>query len=378
MIETEVEGDVASVTGASRWLRDSLRSGTSSAADLQADARTEARQGWEGDAAEEYQTFTARVVTATDTHVERIGRAADALDAYATRLGLAQDAMAGLRGRARAGGLSVVGTLIIAPPSVPPSVVVPGSPEDDERQAGIARIQLYDELAGEATRERENLTAWIAAHLPADVEDAQEKAPIDQVLDEMGDAFPNFAAGVGAGFAGGGLLDKANEYRDQAREFRRRSRVSGDPRVRGSADTPSGRAHVDDLLDTGRRLGRFGRLLSGPAGIGIDIAFGIQEGRETGDWTRAALTTGTSVAVGVGVGVAVAAGVIVAPAAVVVIGGGLLAAGAAWGVGQIYDNWDGITDWTGDRVDDVADFASDTWDSATDAVGDTWDAVTPW
>jgi hypothetical protein len=55
---------------------------------------------------------------------------------------------------------------------------------------------------------------------------------------------------------------------------------------------------------------------------------------------------------------------------------GALAAGAAWGVG--YDNWDDITDWTGDRVDDVTDFATDTWDDATDAAGDAWDSVTPW
>lgn len=39
--------------------------------------------------------------------------------------------------------------------------------------------------------------------------------------------------------------------------------------------------------------------------------------------------------------------------------GGLLAAGVSWGVGEIYDNWDDITDTVGD-----------TWDDATDAVGD--------
>lgn len=89
-------------------------------------------------------------------------------------------------------------------------------------------------------------------------------------------------------------------------------------------------------------------------------------------------TTGSSIAVGVGVTALVAAGVITAPVTLVVIGGGLLAAGVSYGVGQIYDNWDDITDWSGDRVDDVTDFASDTWDDATDAVGDAWDSVTPW
>ena len=69
---------------------------------------------------------------------------------------------------------------------------------------------------------------------------------------------------------------------------------------------------------------------------------------------------------------------VTAPAWAVVVAAGALAAGAAWGVGQIYDNWDDITDWTGDRVDDVTEFASDTWDDATDLAGDAWDAVTPW
>ena len=59
----------------------------------------------------------------------------------------------------------------------------------------------------------------------------------------------------------------------------------------------------------------------------------------------------------------VAAGVVTAPAAVVVIGGGLLAAGASYAVGEIYDNWDDITD----SVGIVADTAQVTSGSAADS-----------
>ena len=157
--------------------------------------------------------------------------------------------------------------------------------------------------------------------------------------------------------------------------------MSGDPRVRGSADTPSGRATLDDLLGKAEWLKKGGRLL-GPAGILIDVGFGVYEATQTGDWTRAVLTTGGSIAGGAlvvaGAGALAAAGVVTAPAWLVVVGAGVAAAGVAYGVGYVYDHWDDITDWTGDRVDDVTDFASDTWDDATDAVGDAWDSVTPW
>jgi len=99
--------------------------------------------------------------------------------------------------------------------------------------------------------------------------------------------------------------------------------------------------------------GGLGLLFDGPTlislvggvfyGLMSGLGFGVYEATQTGDWTRAALTTGTSIAVGVGVTALVAAGVVTAPAWAVVLAGGALAAGAAWGVGQIYDNWDDIT-----------------------------------
>ena len=378
MIETLVEGEPGDVTAVGTWLRSTLRTNTDTAGDQQSDARTAARGSWEGLAAEGYQDFSRPIVTATDNHAGRIGRAATAFDDYAARLGTMKSTMSGLRSRATLGGLTVSGTVIHEPPAVPATVVLPGSPEETEHHAAVDKVTLYDTLADEATTAWTGFHDWIETHLTADVADAREKDDIDVVLGELQDLLPNFAAGVGAGLTGGALLKKADGYRDQAREFRRRSRVSGDPRVRGQADTPAGRGNVDDLLGKADGLGRFGRFLGGPVGIGIDVLFGIREGMETGDWTRAALTTGTSIAVGVGVAALVAAGVVTAPAWAVVLAGGALAAGAAWGVGQVYDHWDDITDWTGDRVEDVTDFATHTWDDATEVVGNTWDAVTPW
>lgn len=367
MIDTKVEGDPAAVTGAATWLRDTLAKNLEKAGDEQQDARTDSRSRWEGETASSYRNVAGDVLKANDKHEERVKRAATALDDYAAKLKRLEQDMVAHRSTARGGGLTVEGTVIHQPADAPSTSFEPGSPEETAYNDAIDKIEIWNKVVKDIGADYQTFVDWVDTNLPPDVADAKQKDASDTLLDTMKDLFPNFAAGSGAGLAGFALLGKSEDYRAAAREFRRKSRVSGDPRVRGSADTPSGKAKLDDLLGKAKWLGKGGRILSGPAGILIDVGFGVYEGTQTGDWTRVALTTGTSIAVGVGVGALVAAGVVTAPAWAVVLAGGALAAGAAWGVGQIYDNWDDITDWTGDR-----------WDDATEAVGDAWDAVTPW
>jgi len=365
-MDTLVEGSPSAVTTAATWLRDTLAKKLADAGDDQQDARTSARSSWEGETASSYQNFAGDLLKATDKHEDRVKRAATALDQYAARLQRCIDAMSDIRGRARSGGLTVSGTVIHQPPDAPAGTFEAGSEEETAHRTAVAKIDLWNLLVEDTSTAYEEFVDWVDAQVPPDVADAREKDASDTLLDALEATVPNFAAGAGAGLASLALLDRSRAFKAEAAEFRRRSRVAGDPRVRGSADTPSGRATLDDLLGKAEWLKKGGRLL-GPAGILIDIGFGVYEGTQTGDWTRVALTTGTSIAVGVGVTALVAAGVITAPAWGVVLAGGALAAGAAWGVGQIYDNWD-----------DITDTVSDTWDDATDVVGDAWDSVTPW
>lgn len=365
-MDTLVEGDPAAVTGAATWLRDTLAKKLADSGDDQQDARNGARGSWEGETASSYQNFAGDLHKATDKHEERVKRAATVLDQHAARLQRCIDAMTDIRGRARAGDLTVSGTVIHQPPDAPSGTFEEGSEEEVAHRSAVARIDLWNTLVEDTSTAYEDFVDRVDDQLPPDVADAKEKDASDTLLDALKASLPNFASGAGAGLASLALPDASRTYTSQATEFRRKSRVSGDPRVRGSADTPSGRANLDDLLGKAEWLKKGGRLL-GPAGILIDVGFGIYEGTRTGDWTRVALTTGTSIAVGVGVAALVAAGVITAPAWGVVLAGGALAAGAAWGVGKAYDNWD-----------DITDTVSDTWDDATDAVGDAWDSVTPW
>lgn len=374
MIDTRVDGDPESVIAAATWLRDTLAVKVGEAAEDAQSARRSARSAWEGESASSYQAFTRDLVDITDRHEVRVRRAAASLEDYAAQLALVESAMIDIRFRARGGGLVVEGTVIHPPPPVPFGPFEHGSPAEAEAQAAATRIELWNSLVTEAADAYRRFTEWVHAQMPGRVSEAQETDASDTLFGTMADLFPNFAAGAGAGIAGSALLDRSRTYRDAAREFRRRSRVAGNPAVRGQADTPAGRATLDDLLDNARRFGRFGRFVSGPGGLLIDVGFGIHEGLETGDWGRVALTTGTSIAVGAGAAALVAAGVVSAPAVVVVLVAGGVAMGASWIVGEIYDNWDGITD----TVSDAWDSAGEVLGDAGDAISDAWDAVTPW
>lgn len=365
MLDTKVEGSPAAVTAAATWLRDTLSKKVADAGDQQQDARNDARGSWEGETASSYQNVAGDVLKANDAHEERVKRAATALDDYAYQLEDLEADMRSIRSRATAGGLTVTGTVISMPPEVPSTQFEPGSAEETAYNTAMAKVELWNTLVEDAARDYETFVQWVDSHLPADVTDASEKDGSDTLFGTMEDLFPNFAAGAGAGLAGFALKGKSAEYQAQAREFKRRSKASRSPRVRGSADTPGGRAKLDDLLGKAEWLGKGGRILGGPAGILIDMGFGIKEGMETGNWERAGLTTGASIAVGIGA--AVLLGTVGAPVLVTVVAAGALAAGASYVAGQIYDNWD-----------DITDTVSDTWDDATDAVGDAWDSVTPW
>ncbi|HWJ68128.1 MAG TPA: hypothetical protein VNT31_15760 [Nocardioides sp.] len=366
-LDTKVEGSPAAVTAAANWLRDTLKDKVGKASDEQQDARNHAQGAWEGETYSSYRNVSGDILKASDKHEERVGRAATALDDYAAKLKRLEDDMTSIRTRATEGGLSVSGTVIEQPAAAPTTPYEVGSPEEAAYNTAVTRIELWNALVEDAAADYQTFVDWVDSNMPADVADARKKDASDTLFDSITALFPNFASGSGAGLAGLALLNKSKDYKADAAEFRRRTRRSGNPAVRNRLSTPEGRAQLDDLLKKADLFGRGARFLGGPAGILIDVGFGIYEGTQTGDWTRVAVTTGTSIAVGVGVGLLVTAGVVTAPAWAVVLAGGALAAGASWLAGTVYDNWDDITDWTSDR-----------WDDATDAIGDAWDAVTPW
>ena len=284
-MDTKVEGDPGAVTKAATWLRDTLAKNLETAGDDQQDARNDARGSWEGETASSYQNFSGDILKANDKHEERVKRAATALDLYAAKLQRCIDDMTEIRGRASGGGLTVSGTVIHAPDRRPAGTVEAGSPEEAAREAAVDKIELWNLLVEDTATAYQEFVDWVDAEMPPDVADAREKDSSDSVLDALKELLPNFAGRQpGPVSPAVALLDKAGDYKAEAREFRRRSRVAGDPGCRAQADTPAGRAKLDDLLGKAEWLKKGGRFLGGPGGILIDVGFGIQEGIETGDW----------------------------------------------------------------------------------------------
>ena len=134
----------------------------------------------------------------------------------------------------------------------------------------------------DAAADYQTFVDWVDSTMPGAVAKAREKDGSDELLDTVQGMIPNFAGGVGAGLSGSALSNAAKDLKGQARELKRKSRVSGDPRIRGSVDTPAGKAKLDDLLGKSDWLGKGGRLLGGPAGILIDVGFGVKDGMDPG------------------------------------------------------------------------------------------------
>lgn len=378
MLDTKVEGTPSDVTAAATWLRDTLARKVAAAGDQQQDARNDARGRWEGETASSYQNVSGDTLKVNDKHEDRIKAAANALDDYAARLKCLEDAMRSHRQRASAGGLTVTGAVIQQPADVPSSEFKPGSAEEDAYNAAVDKVELWNTLVQDVAADYQTFIDWVDSTMPGALAKAREKDGSDSFSDILASLAPNYFGGAGAGLSGLALTNLSNGFKDQARELKRMSRVSGDPRTRGSVDTPSGKLKLDDLLGKAEWLKKGGKFLGGPGGVLIDAGFGIKDGMETGDWTRAGLTTGTSIGVGLAGGALVAGGVIAAPAVVTVVGVGLVAAGASYGVGYVYDHWDDITDSVSDTWDDATDAIGGAWDDATDTVGDAWDSITPW
>lgn len=121
---------------------------------------------------------------------------------------------------------------------------------------------------------------------------------------------------------------------------------------------------VTSLLDEGsavsRTLGTVGKAL-GPIGVGFG-AFTTVNDIVEGNYDRAAYD---------GVMTSLGAAALLTPPPIS-IGLGIAAGGMA--VGQlVYDNWDTITDFTGDAVDWAGDVAGDVGDFAGDVAGDVGD-----
>ncbi len=118
------------------------------------------------------------------------------------------------------------------------------------------------------------------------------------------------------------------------------------------------------------------------AGPVLDIALGglsvYNDYRNGDDWVDEGMKQTASIGAGwaagalttAGLGALAAAGIITAPAWGTALAAGVVAAGASYAVASVWDNWDSITEWTGEKVDQFTEVLGDAKDAIVDYVGD--------
>lgn len=225
MIETKVDGDPDGLERVADWLRNSLRTKVSSAAEAQVGGRRAASRAWDGEGAEAYQAFTKPVLRATDEHVPRIERAAVAMDQLVARLRTHEREMINFRERARAGGLTVAGTKIQAPPDAPSGVFEPGSAEESAHSEATAKVELFNALADEVPIAQDSYSTWVAAEMTAAVADARERDDLAKVSEVIGKILPGFLIG----WSGLSFKDAGRRLRNERNRQKRRTKNSRNP-----------------------------------------------------------------------------------------------------------------------------------------------------
>lgn len=370
--DTRVDGSPANVRAAAGWLRGSLRTALDEAGDDVAAARSHAMSGFRGDAGGAYADFDKTILTHVDTHANTVGRAAEKFEAYAARLQRYQDSMDSCRRRAVAGGLSVAGTVVQAPPAARP---VPGlsgsvSPEAQARHDeqvtayddAAAKVLLYNGLLSDAEDETTSFVEWVAANLTMQVD--QFDSPL---VDELWNTVANNAGNLGVALSTESgskyAKDRATRLRAEAEDLRR-SRRSGNPARSATGNAPETPGRIRNLLDEAKWLGHGGKLL-GPAGVAFDAYQGLESDHPGGGLLAAGLGAGATAVV-------IATAPVSVPTIVVVGGAVVIGTGVAVGANA---GWDALPDGMTDPVDD---FVGGAWDGTKDVAGGGWKEVKSW
>lgn len=400
MIETKVEGSPAAVRTAATWVGETLRGQVVDAGQDATDARRRAASSWEGEASSAYRSFAGKVVEASDEQADDLSKVAEKLRTYAVKLDHIQGRMAGRRGEASGGGLTVAGTVIQQPPDpVRPADLPAGSSQAeadawDRDNAAFERandkVELYNRLSTEVEDDLTNLEEWIEANLTAIA--TVEDPPLSSYLMKQLQKAPALAMMFGTDLRGRQLRADSEELRRRSEDLRRQAdearaaRRSGNPAraAAGNAvdvrDTRRTARGLDAISEGAERLGRRVPVIGTVLSLGLagnDIANGESPGQTIA--SEAAGMAGGALGAAAVVGGAALLGA-TAPVWGVAVGAAALGVGAGMLAEYAWDHWvpEDVTEAIDEGLEEfgegVADVASDVGEAASDA----WDAVTPW
>ncbi|MEU6135108.1 hypothetical protein [Nocardioides sp. NPDC047086] len=383
-IDTHVPGKPAQVRSAADFLGKTLKSAVADAGEDSHQARSKARDSWEGESGEAYSGLSSELVKAADHQEGHLREAGQKFDAYAYKLEAVQNRMADRRTRATGGGLTLSGETITEPaPAESPGDLPAGSTAEESAawdqknakfEAQNKKIELYNEIAKEVEEDNKDLQDWVDSNLKKFWSTVDGPSPLDVVIAAI-KKLPPALTGMYFDTNERRLTQYANQTRGEAARLRResaeavRNRRSGHPGRRAAGEATDVRGNraaargLDALGEGAERVARRLPVIGTVASIGFaggEIANGESPSKVivgeaagiAGGAAGAALVVGTAAALSVGAPViAVAAG-----AAIVGVGVGLAAEYA-------YENW--VSDETRAKIDDGLEAVGDAitfWD----------------
>lgn len=395
MIETRVEGSPSSVRAAATFIGETLRDGVDRAGTARDKARSTARAAWDGDSAEAYRDFTARLVKAGDEQLTDLADAAEKLRAYAGKLERMQDRMQDRRAEAHGGGLKVAGSQIQEPdPAVRPDDLPAGAtPAEsdawDAKNAAFAkqndRIELYNRLVDEVLDDWDRLEEWVTANLQDFWTRAKTPSLASLALDELKVA-PATLAGLVTDLHGQQLEELAKHWEKSgadlagAAQTALSNRRSGHPGRKAAArnfDIQGARGEATALADAAKGAKRLAR---GIPLIGVGLSVGLAANDIAHGESPSSVGVGEVAAVVAGGAATVALVAVGAPVIAVVGGAAIVGVGASMAATYAYEELvpqdvrEAFDDGLKEFGNDVADIGRDVGGGAKKA----WDKVSFW
>lgn len=407
-IETRIEGSPASIRSTSTWLRGTLKSSTSTFADSAFLQRSRSESAWNDPAGDAFRTRVNAVAKAADTTSTEAGTVATNLDVLAKALEDAQTQMASALSIARAGGLTIDGTVIESPGAAPPDT----GPAPTGADATTAAIDAYDGRVAAMNAHNAKVTAWnkasaIATQAEGDWETALTNAEQTWAgnagnLATVGSTFltATFSAALILKLAP--ILSKQSQFLKDGAMINR-SHLSS--MIKDGKWIGGDKAHFYDLLDKSKsldaqaiKLAEDAKNVKFPKGLGrglgaigvLTTGYAIYDDIQNGE-SPAQAATSNGVGMLAAIGASAGSGALIGAAvgtfipipgvgtAVGVVGGAVV--GTAVGIftsGMIDSMWENGVDNIGDVGDAMMDGLDEVGDTAKDIgnlAGDAWNAV---
>jgi hypothetical protein len=401
-LETAIDGSPASIRSVSTWLRKDFGAASDDLATSVFRQRSRAASDWQGEAGTAFQTRAGALADAGDVLRGTTGSIAGRLDTLAQALQQAQADMETVRSDARAGGLTVSGTVVHDPGPAPPeagTLAADATPAESQRWHDADRkVREHNAKVEAWNHANERAQAVFKAWAQALTDSASAWQEYDDKLVGVSADFLTSAAEIALiAKTVPILVRQSEEYLTQAAQLRAHANalVSPDGTVVDQQRFYQLLDEADDLehmrapaaygdavrFELPKGVGRALGIL-GVAATGYGIYDDIQSGESPAQATVSNVAAfGTSIAAGAYIGGVVGTAIpvpVLGTVTGVVVGAAVGTVVGAFTSGVIDGAWENGLDSLGDAGDAVMDGVDEVADTGK-AIGglaeDAWNAI---